>query len=479
MSKDKEPMENTKNNTILCKYELLEELGRGATSQVYLARHLKLKTYRAIKRISKAHQLQSQFRLEAYLMKNLSESHIPVLYDMEEDDEYSYYIEEYVEGRSLKEFLLYHNQFSQEFVLQLGIQLCEWLCYLHSRKPYPICYLDLKPGHIMLNGNQIKIIDYGNAIYLSPEGKPMIQDDSQTGGYREANSDTWCIGGTYPYAPPEQQQGTILSTDMDLYAVGMVLQACMNCTRERIDKRFQNVLEKATNSNDSKRYHSAKELKRDLECTSKHLKRVKKGKKHLNDTIAIVGATAGCGTTHIAIALTEYLNLKKQKAIYQAKGEKDVIEVLYHQHFLSEDGMGGYKNGYFYGYLKDCEKEEMSEEVIHIYDYGTDWKGAIAGQADITVLVMGGSIWQCEEDLRIADRMKNIPGIQYVCGFGHYGMAKQYANTLQTRVYGYPLENEELQSMWPGRWNRIGKGRKAERRNAIFFDIWRQMNSRE
>ena len=73
------------------KYRILSCLGKGNSSEVFLAEHRKLKAYRAVKCISKsAHPMQPQLLLEADILKNLKHPGIPTIYDVEEDDK-SYY----------------------------------------------------------------------------------------------------------------------------------------------------------------------------------------------------------------------------------------------------------------------------------------------------------------------------------------------------------------------------------------------------
>ncbi|MEG2351007.1 MAG: protein kinase, partial [Hungatella sp.] len=83
------------------KYQLGQVIGRGRDGIVYLAEHKELEEYRAIKRVSKTCVEYEQFRREALLLKELHHPGIPIIYDLEEDLEYSYLIEEYLEGDSL------------------------------------------------------------------------------------------------------------------------------------------------------------------------------------------------------------------------------------------------------------------------------------------------------------------------------------------------------------------------------------------
>ena len=90
------------------KYRFVSCLGKGNSSEVFLAEHRKLKAYRAVKCISKnSHSMQPQFLLEADILKNLKHPGIPTIYDVEEDNESFYIIEEYIQGQSLEAFVLH------------------------------------------------------------------------------------------------------------------------------------------------------------------------------------------------------------------------------------------------------------------------------------------------------------------------------------------------------------------------------------
>ena len=70
------------------KYRIISNLGYGNSSEVFLAEHIKLKAYRAIKCVDKTARddKQPQLYLEADILKNLKHPGIPTIYDVEEDD---------------------------------------------------------------------------------------------------------------------------------------------------------------------------------------------------------------------------------------------------------------------------------------------------------------------------------------------------------------------------------------------------------
>ena len=80
--------------------------------------------------------MPSSILSEANILAKLRHPGIPIVYDIEEDEAFYYIIEEYVEGESLEK-LLWNTSVSQEYMIQIGIQLCGIVSFLHSQKPFP------------------------------------------------------------------------------------------------------------------------------------------------------------------------------------------------------------------------------------------------------------------------------------------------------------------------------------------------------
>ena len=120
------------------KYHLCRIIGKGRTGTVYLARHISLGEYRAIKEVSKTHIDYEQFRREALIMKELRHPAIPIVYDLEETETHCYLIEEFLEGESLTALALDRSNLTRSMVIQYGIQICRLVQYLHSAGREPI-----------------------------------------------------------------------------------------------------------------------------------------------------------------------------------------------------------------------------------------------------------------------------------------------------------------------------------------------------
>ncbi len=417
-------MRNTEQTILFGKYRILCLLGQGAGGQVYLVEHMKLKTNRAIKRISKSHPLQSQFRLEANLLENLSHPSIPTVFDTEEDDEYFYIIEEYVQGNSLQEYLLCHDNISQEYIMQLGIRLCDVFIYLHGRKPFPIVYRDLKPEHIIVYGNSVKIVDFGIASYITSQGKDFRQY------------------GTIGYAAPEQYEGGMISPSLDLYALGKILEK-MSKKLPGCSWRLARIIRKATQENAQKRYVSAMEFKNALETAFERLAKSSE-KSRLPYQIAVAGAKPGIGSTHIAVALTTYLNAAGNDSVFRSVSGADVVKLLLRGRHVKEGRNEIFENGCFRGVIKTREQEDggigQQTEGTCVLDFGADLDGCAAEDADCTILVIGGSLWETECASASFQKLKHTKNLIVICNYSHRQICKKYAVLFDKKVYCFPFD---------------------------------------
>ncbi len=168
------------------KYRIIDIIGNGGSSTVFLAENIKLLNRWAIKRVSKTGN--SQLLAEPHLLKDLRHPAIPQIIDIEEDNEYIYIIEEYIEGLQLKMVKLQSSKIEADMIIKWAIDICSILQFLHSRKPNPIIYRDLKPENILLTqSGEIRLVDFG----IAREYKD------------ESENDTLPIGSR-GYAAPEQ-----------------------------------------------------------------------------------------------------------------------------------------------------------------------------------------------------------------------------------------------------------------------------------
>lgn len=424
-------------NTILFqKYHVLSLLGSGGSSSVYLAEHLKLNQYRAIKCIPKALTRNASGYLEAGLLKNLRHPGIPMIFDTEEDENYFYIIEEYIQGESLSAFVQNQDNISQETVISFGIQLCEIMEYLHNQRPNPILYLDLKPEHIILCGNQLKLIDFGIATTLHDSGN-LFQS---------------C--GTRGFAAPEQYTGKGLKEQTDVFGIGAMLYYMLTkevlpsffktsftfpkyCSRD-----FKKIILKAVSPGLEQRYRQVAQLRRELEKVSLCLTGQVAGM-HLLDKIIITGSQERVGATHISIGLVSWLNRQGTESFYEAKGERNPLSSLlsYKEGVTQENGICRYQD--FQAVCTPTYASWAIKPHMLVQDYGANIAATAEEEsAAMVILVAGGRPWEIEQGIRAYERLSDEDNLIIICNYNDKQTARKYAEIFRKKVFCFPLDKD-------------------------------------
>ncbi|MDY5555239.1 MAG: serine/threonine-protein kinase [Blautia sp.] len=183
------------------RYCILEQIGKGGSGTVYLAKDMNLGVLRAVK------EIPSDCRKEADMMLKLSHPSLPGVADYVEDGEKCYIIMEYIKGKSLGQYLKEGKIFSISDIIRIGTETADILVYLHSRKP-PVYYGDLKPDNLIMNEDgRIYLVDFGSSVRGYGKGSRICT-------------------GTKGFAAPEQFKGFI-SESSDQYNLGKTLQALL------------------------------------------------------------------------------------------------------------------------------------------------------------------------------------------------------------------------------------------------------------
>jgi serine/threonine protein kinase len=199
------------------RYIVVKLLGQGGMGAVYKALDLHAQQRAvAIKEMSQSGlssvELQeaiSSFTHEATLLAHLNHSSLPRIYQQFEENSRRYLVMDFIEGITLEQHRSDYQQQGKRVplgsILDIAIQLCSVLDYLHVQQP-PIIFRDLKPDNIMLTPKgQAYLIDFGIARLFKPE---------QT-------KDTIALGSP-GYASPEQYNKAT-SPRSDIYSLGAVL----------------------------------------------------------------------------------------------------------------------------------------------------------------------------------------------------------------------------------------------------------------
>jgi serine/threonine-protein kinase len=200
--------------TRLGRYEILDELGKGAAGVVYLARDpligrlVALKTFRVGYSVKdqELQQFRARFIREAQSAGILSHPNIVTIHDVVEEGEdgVAFIAMEYVRGTNLKQLLQGGTPLELPFAAEIVRQVGEALDYAHSKG---VVHRDIKPANIIITAdNRVKITDFGiariDASNLTQEGQLL---------------------GTPNYMAPEQILGREVDHRADLFSLGVVL----------------------------------------------------------------------------------------------------------------------------------------------------------------------------------------------------------------------------------------------------------------
>lgn len=168
-----------------------------------------------------------------------------------------YAVMEYAQGVSLGK-LLKERQYSEADMLDIIMQLCGILYYLHTQKK-PVLHLDIKPENIIA-GKQVYLIDYGTAkIYLQKSS---------------CDTDDTVRLGTTGYAAPEQFGGRKKSDiRTDIYGLGKIIKN-MNDGLKKKRKGIDKIARKCLRDDRESRYKSVAEVMDDITGLYRHNRKI-------------------------------------------------------------------------------------------------------------------------------------------------------------------------------------------------------------
>ncbi|HWN41213.1 MAG TPA: serine/threonine-protein kinase [Thermoanaerobaculia bacterium] len=293
----------------LGRYEIVDEIGKGAMGVVYLARDpligrlVALKTFRIGYSIrdQELEQFRIRFMREAQSAGILSHPNIVTIHDVVEQTEegLAFIAMEYVRGTTLKALLQSDQPMSLQFIVDLVAQIAEALDYAHAHR---VIHRDVKPANILITAdNKVKITDFGIARLdtsnLTQEGQLL---------------------GTPNYMAPEQIQGKDIDHRADLFALGVVLYEML--TRHKpfqgenltvvshrivydhftppkeyakdLPPGVEQVLDRALDKDPARRYQRAKDMADDLR------RMLSAARDDLNETLSIASWAPGTHPSH-------------------------------------------------------------------------------------------------------------------------------------------------------------------------------------
>jgi eukaryotic-like serine/threonine-protein kinase len=213
-------------------YEIVAALGAGGMGEVYRARDTRLGRDVALKILPDSFRTDpdrvARFRREAQVLAALNHPHIAAIYGLEEADRHQFLVLELVDGESLADRVA-TGPLPVEEALPIARQIAEALAAAHEKG---IVHRDLKPANVALTRDgRVKVLDFGLAKAIEPEGVPGAPGDSPTITSPAMLTGIGLILGTAAYMSPEQAKGRPADKRSDLWAFGCVLYEMLSGRR--------------------------------------------------------------------------------------------------------------------------------------------------------------------------------------------------------------------------------------------------------
>lgn len=191
-------------NLLLDRYEILETIGRGGSSEILKAFDRRMERVVAIKAIPARKQTALRALREARTVALLNHPNIVTLYEFEETEEFYYLIMEFIEGITLQEYLRDNSMLEPEVAIAITIEVCQALENAHLNN---VIHRDIKPANLMLlPDGRVKVMDFGVSRL---KGVPVTREGA--------------IAGTFTYMSPEQAEGQLVDERSDVWSIGVVL----------------------------------------------------------------------------------------------------------------------------------------------------------------------------------------------------------------------------------------------------------------
>ena len=265
---------------IVDNYKILEVIGRGGMGVVYKALDESLDKLMALKMIdpmlARDENFLKRFKTEARALAILENTNIVTVHALRDTNLGVFMVMEYVEAKTLSEWIQEKGPFSWEDTITISKQLLNALGHAHG---VGVIHRDIKPSNILVNADlKVKVTDFGLAKVIRQHGP--------------SSTVTQMRAGTLYYMSPEQVKG-LKNVDFrsDIYSLGMTLYEMVvgKTPFEKTDSDFSiqkrivegeippptkfnstipkplaKIITKAIDKNPLKRYQSAEEMNEDV-----------------------------------------------------------------------------------------------------------------------------------------------------------------------------------------------------------------------
>ncbi len=266
------------------RYEIIRKVGDGGMAFVYEAKDRLLNRTVAVKVLRPEfvddEEFLGKFKREAEAVASLSHPNIVNVYDVGEDGKVHYIVMEFIDGQNLKEIIKNEGTLDEYTALDITKQIAMALSSAHKKG---IVHRDIKPHNILISneGRIVKVADFGIAKAVSNSTMTNIGS----------------IIGSVHYFSPEQAKGKFVTSNADLYSLGIVLYEMLigkvpfrgdspisialqhindeiEFTPEEkisIPQSVRTIIKKLTEKSSVNRYQTAEEVIEDIEYIEKNI----------------------------------------------------------------------------------------------------------------------------------------------------------------------------------------------------------------
>jgi eukaryotic-like serine/threonine-protein kinase len=260
------------------RYLVESELGRGGMATVFKGTDTVLGRPVAVKVLSPQYagdaNFVARFRREAQSAARLNHTNLVSVYDTGTDDGVHFIVMEYVDAKTLADYLAGGGRIMPERAIEIAQAVCDALSMAHA---HGIIHRDIKPANIMITPKgDVKVTDFGIARVIS--GADTL-------------AQTAAVLGTASYLSPEQAQSQSVDQRSDIYSLGVVLYEMVtgrppfsgdspvmvaskhvleqptppSKLNSDVSPALEAVIMKAMSKNPDNRYQDADEMRADLE----------------------------------------------------------------------------------------------------------------------------------------------------------------------------------------------------------------------
>jgi serine/threonine protein kinase len=199
-------------------YLLIARVGAGGMGEVWRAEDSRLGRVVAIKVLPPSFvadvEATARLKREARTAAQLYHPSIATIHSIEQDGDHIFIVEEFVEGQPLTN-VIREGGLSEAEICRIGRAVADALAEAHAKG---IVHRDIKPDNIIVNGNRVKVLDFGIAKQVGLAGASAA--DTPTAAFVTQQG---MILGTIHYMSPEQALGKAIDGRADIFSLGVVL----------------------------------------------------------------------------------------------------------------------------------------------------------------------------------------------------------------------------------------------------------------